>query len=92
MDLSSTNGYQPYLQSDPSSCRKEGITMIMHVVSRSSQVPFKIASVCMMRVSEYLPGAEGVDHWLGSDDVAFRLWDNRIVPSWRAFMHKWAEV
>ena len=53
---------------------------------------FKIASVCMMRVSEYLPGAKGVDHWLRSDDVAFRLWDNRIVPSWRAFMHKWAEI
>ena len=42
---------------------------------------FKRASVCMMRVSEYLPGAEGVDHWLRSDEVAFRLWDNRMVPS-----------
>ena len=53
---------------------------------------FKIASVCMMRVSEYLPGAEGVAHWLRSEDVGFRLWDNRIIPSWRAYLHKWKEV
>jgi hypothetical protein len=53
---------------------------------------FKIASVLMMRVSEYLPGAKGVEHWLRSDDVAFRLWDNRIIPSWRAYLHEWKEV
>lgn len=53
---------------------------------------FKIASVCMMRVSEYLPGAKGVEHWLRAEDVAFRLTDNRIVPSWRAHMHTWSEV
>jgi hypothetical protein len=44
----------------------------------------KLASTCLMRVSEYLPGSPGVDHWARSQDVCFRLIDDSIVPSWRA--------
>jgi hypothetical protein len=44
----------------------------------------KIASTCLMRVCEYLPGSPVVDHWARSQDVCFRLLDDSVVPSWRA--------
>lgn len=44
----------------------------------------KLASTCLMRVSEYLPGSPEVDHWARSQDVCFRVIDDSIVPSWRA--------
>jgi len=43
----------------------------------------KLASTCLMRVSEYLPGSPDADHWARSQDVVFRLIDDSIVPSWR---------
>ena len=33
----------------------------------------KLALTCLLRVSEYLPGRKGVNHWLRSEDVAFTL-------------------
>ena len=47
----------------------------------------KLASTCLMRVSEYLPYDNSIDHWMRSEDVAFKLTDGRLVPSWRAHLY-----
>lgn len=52
----------------------------------------KLATTCLMRVSEYLPGSPNGNHWLRADDVVFMLKDGRGIPSWRAFSCKIDDV
>jgi len=52
----------------------------------------KFAVVCMARVSEYLPGKPGVEHWLRSDDVSFSVQDGRIIPSWKINTFPWVQI
>lgn len=52
-------------------------------------VSLKLAMTCLLRVSEYLPGAPHVDHWMRSDDVVFRLASGQVVPSWGIHYYAW---
>ena len=52
-------------------------------VHQATITAMELASACLLRVSEYIPGSPEVDHWLRAQDVAFRLLDNSVIPSYR---------
>ena len=49
-------------------------------------------TVCMARVSEAIPGAPQVDHWLGEGDVCFSLTDGHIVSSGYVYHYGWSLI
>jgi hypothetical protein len=52
----------------------------------------EFAVVCMARVSEAIPGAAGVDHWLRSEDVLFGLKTGGVVPSHEVGVVPWHRI
>ena len=54
-------------------------------VHQATVVAMEVACACMLRVSEYLPGSPDADHWVRGQDIAFRLVDERVVPSYQVW-------
>ena len=50
------------------------------------------SEVCMARVSEAIPGAPEVDHWLHSEGVEFGLKEGGVAPSYEVEEVPWSRV
>jgi hypothetical protein len=62
-------------------------------VHRAINSCMEFSVVCMARVSEAIPGAPEVDHWLRSDDVQFGLNEGVcVVPSYEVEAVSWSRV